>query len=288
MNYEQFVSAMLLCAQMKLVNVATVEKQEVLRNNGVKAVGLSIRNHGENAAPIIYLEEYYQKYCLGGEIERLTEHLIERSREAIPAPVWEYENILDFQKIRHQIIYKLVNAKRNEPLLKDVPNLPVLDFAIVFQVVIPVDGMDLCSILIRNTHMDYWKLPISALYQRAKENTPRLCPCEFYSLSDYVEKKMEEEAAECPLYILSNEAKTNGAAVILYPEIPRKIYEYLEGNYYLLPSSVHEFLVLPEDAGYRPKELKEIVCDVNENHITAEEFLSDSIYYFDGKVITKM
>ena len=80
----------------------------------------------------------------------------------------------------------------------------------------------------------------------------------------------------------------NGAAVLLYPEMPKLIYETLGGNYYLLPSSVHEFLVVPEERGIKPEELKKIVREVNETQLEREDFLSDEIYYFDGEIITKM
>lgn len=288
MNYEQFTAAIFECAKKKLSESALVEKQKILKNNGVMAIGISIRKKGENAAPIIYLEEYFKKYCLGADLETLTEHLIERSKSAPPAPLWEYEDFLDFRKIRHQVIYKLVNAKKNEKLLKEVPNLPMFDLAIVFCVMIPVNEGEYCSILIRNVHMDYWELPISLLYQCAKENTRRLCPYVFRPMEVYVKDHTGVGVPESPLLVLSNESGVNGASVLLYPGMPKYLYESIGKNYYLLPSSIHEFLIVPEEEGVFSVHLKEIVKEVNENHIAEEEFLSDSVYYFDGNIITKM
>ena len=90
------------------------------------------------------------------------------------------------------------------------------------------------------------------------------------------------------LYILSNEMGLNGAATILYPGVPKEIYDKIGGSYYLLPSSVHEFLIIRKEYGNSPEALKRIVWDVNEHHLAPEEYLSDSIYYFDGNIITKM
>lgn len=288
MSYEQFISALSECVKEMLPEAMLVEKQEILKNNGVVAIGLSIRKAGTSAAPVIYLEDYYKKYCLGETVEDLAIHLISRSKCAPPAPMWEYENILDFRKIKDQVVYKLVNAKRNEKLLKEVPNLPMLDFAIIFYVLIPVNETENCSILIRNAHMNYWKLPISLLYQCAKDNTKRLCPYILRPLNDYVKDYVDGLMPESSLIILSNELGINGASALLYPEMPKKIYEYVGRNYYLLPSSIHEFLIVPDDQNIFPENLKEIVRDVNENHIAEEELLSDSIYYFDGNIITKM
>ena len=288
MNYEEFVMFMLECVSTRLPRTVVVEKQEILKNNDVKLIGLAFRKEGLCAAPVIYLEEYYKRYCMGASMETLVEHLLRRSEQTPPVPKWDYENILDFTKVRPFVIYKLINARRNQALLKKVPNLPLLDFAIVFYVMIPVNETENCSVLIQNVHMNYWKLPISVLYECAKENTEKLCPYVFHSLSEYVENYTGEYVPDSELYILSNEMGLNGAAAILYPDVPKKIYDKIGGSYYLLPSSVHEFLIIRKEYGNSPETLKRIVWDVNENHLAPEEYLSDSIYYFDGNIITKI
>ena len=288
MNYEEFVLFMLECVKERLPRTVIVEKQEILKNNDVKVIGLAFKKEGACAAPVIYLEEYYKRYCMGTSMETLVEHLLRRSEQTPPVPKWDYENILEFTKVRPYVIYKLINARRNQTLLKKVPNLPLLDFAIVFYVMIPVNETENCSVLIQNVHMNYWKLPISVLYECAKENTEKLCPYVFRPLSEYVENYTGEYIPGSEFYILSNEMGLNGASAILYPGIPKEIYDKIGGSYYLLPSSVHEFLVIRKEYGNSPETLKRIVWDVNENHIAPEEYLSDSIYYFDGDIITKM
>lgn len=288
MNYEEFVSMMYECVKERLQETMVVEKQEILKNNGVKVIGLALRKEEAPAAPIIYLEDYYKKYCLGADMETLAEHLIRRGKQTPPVPKWNYENILDFRKVRSYVVYKLIHAERNQELLKKVPNLPLMDFAIVFYVIIPVNKTENCSVLIQNVHMNYWKLPISVLYQCAKENTKTLFPYIFRPLSEYVEGYTGEYIPKSELYILSNEMGVNGAATILYPGVPKEIYDKIGGSYYLLPSSVHEFLVIRKEYGNCPESLKEIVRDVNEHHIAPEEYLSDSIYYFNGNIITKI
>lgn len=288
MNYEQFVCAMLECTKKRVMESETVEKQEILKNNGVISRGLVIQKAGENIAPIIYLDEFYKKYLLGATVEALSDILIEKSRNIPSAPVWNYEDILDFRKIRNRIVYKLISAKRNQKLLQQVPNLPMLDFAIVFYVMIPAGEAENGSVLIRNEHMNLWELPISVLYQCAKENTQKLCPYTFAMLSEYVKELAGEMIEECPIFVLTNEAGINGATAILYPEMPGIIYEKLQQNYYLLPSSIHEFLIVPEHNDIQPENLRMMVKEVNETMVKKEELLSDHIYYFDGDIITKM
>ncbi len=287
MNYKEFVSAMLECVKDKLPETKLVEKQEVLKNNGVISVGISIRDREDYGAPIIYLEEFFGRYCDGEDIESLAEILIGFEKAAPEFPAWDYKEILDFQKIKHRIAYKLVNTEKNQKLLEDVPNLPMMDLSIVFYAIVD-SGENQCSVLIRNAHRNYWKLPISKLYECARENTPKLCPVVIRPLGDYLNQYTSEKVPSCPLNILSNESGLQGAAAILYPKIPERIHYFMGRNYYLLPSSIHEFLILPEDERYSAEELKAIVREVNCHHVAKEDFLSDNIYYFNGTVVTKI
>ena len=76
MNFEQFILVMMEHAKSRLSEETLVDRQEVLKNNGVRMVGISVRRKGEKAAPIVYMEEYYAKYCAGASIEELSEHLV--------------------------------------------------------------------------------------------------------------------------------------------------------------------------------------------------------------------
>lgn len=288
MNYEQFICAMLECTRNKLFETEVVERQEVLKNNGIVMVGLSIRNLEKNAAPVIYLDEYYNAYLKGRPLEDLSECLVEKSRKTPELPQWERDMLLDFSLLKDKIVYKLVNAQENEKLLKEAPNLPLLDFAIVFYLHLPISEAESGTILIRNEHLKLWNCPISRLYEYAKKNTPEICPPMLCPLTALIEAAGEVWEEECPIFVLTNETGVYGATAVLYQEIPQLIYQEVGGNYYLLPSSIHEFLIVPEKEDTVPGELRAIVREVNRTEIAKEEFLSDQIYYFNGEIITKM
>ena len=288
MKYEQFIFEMLECIKKKLPVEECVERQEVLKNNGVVMVGLTIRDQKKVIAPVIYLDEYYRKYLKGDSVENLSEALIERSKCAPEMLQWDYGKIFDFEQMKDKIIYKLINTEENRKMLEEVPNLPMLDFSIVFYLQLPISDTENGSILIRNSHIDLWKCPISILYSLARENTPRLCPPVLCYLTEFLKKYEEYIDEECSVMVLSNETGINGAAALLYPKMPEYIYKTVGGNYYLLPSSVHEFLIVPEEKGINPSELIAIVREVNRTEIEKAEFLSDDIYYFNHDIITKM
>lgn len=284
MNYEQFICAMLDCTNQKLPDNAHAERQEILKNNGVKNVGLVLQRKDEPVAPLVYLEEFYQRYLRGASVEALADSLIRFCENAPGAPAWDYHNFLDFQKVKDHIVYKLVHAKENGELLKEVPHLPLMDLAIVFYVLVPAENAEGCSILVRNSHLREWKLPVSFLYEYAKKNTPKLCPHRFCPLDNFVKEITGENA----VFVLTNERGVNGAAAILYPGVPEMICEVLGENYYLIPSSIHEFIIVPDRGQISPEELGEMLRETNAAEVPEEEVLSDHIYYFDGNIITEI
>lgn len=289
MNYEQFVQELLDCTKRRLPFEGKVERHEVVKNNGVTWIGLSVRKHDEAIAPIIYLDRYYERYCKGEKIEKLSEDLLLQTAQAPQPPEWDYHSILEFEKIKDRVIYRLVSRERNEKLLKEVPHLLMMDLAIVFYVTVPSKEAEDCAVLIRNSHKGLWRVSAAELYESAKENTPKLCPYVFLTMEEQLEKMGCGKFEEMPsLWILTNVSGVGGAAVILYPKMPKKIYEKLGCGYYLLPSSIHEFLIVPDNAVGTQKNLPMIVREVNATQLAEEDVLSDNVYYFDGVDITKM
>lgn len=287
MDYEQFVSAVVECAEKELGSEAVVERQRILKNNGVYAEGIVIRKPGGRIAPVIYLDGFYRSYRNGESMDYIAGRILEQFRSCPEPPEWDFREILDFGCVREKIVYKLVNAEKNQNLLKQVPHLPVLDLAIVFYLMISEGAFQNCSVLIKNDHMDLWKIPMTVLYEAAKENTPKLCPYVLRPLADFLGAP-EEVMPEGPIFVLTNELGINGAAALLYPHLPEYIFKQTGGNYYLLPSSVHEFLIVPEKAGISGGELLEMVKEINGTEVDVQDLLSDHIYYFNGDIITKM
>jgi len=122
------------------------------------------------------------------------------------------------------------------------------------------------------------------LFRLAKENTRVLFPPKLRTLNDIIINCCGGEVipGEIPeVYVLSNEQGINGASLMLYKSILEDIAGKIGGNYYVLPSSVHELLFIPESADVCPKFLKETVREVNESAVSDEDFLSDEIYYFE-------
>ena len=80
---------------------------------------------------------------------------------------------------------------------------------------------------------------------------------------------------------MGNEAGVYGASTILYPNAVEHIANELNANLYILPSSVHEFIILPETDGNSLDELADMVQRINKDYVKEEEILSDQAYFYN-------
>lgn len=86
------------------------------------------------------------------------------------------------------------------------------------------------------------------------------------------------------LYVITNTMKNLGAGALVNHSVQKALYEYFNGkNLYILPSSIHELLILPEDDSFprSVEELLSMVKAVNSTEVAEDDFLADHVYYFD-------
>ena len=84
----------------------------------------------------------------------------------------------------------------------------------------------------------------------------------------------------CPMYVLTNQHKLNGSVCILYQNVLRDFANRLACDFYILPSSIHEVLLIPAANQISYQELSDMVQDVNSSQLSREEILSDHVYYY--------
>lgn len=105
--------------------------------------------------------------------------------------------------------------------------------------------------------------------------------------ADGLEESEDSACADCPdegiyspLYILTNREKCLGAVSIAIPGEAELIAEQIRSDYYVLPSSIHECLILPDDGSYEEETLNQLVRSVNMTQVDPSEVLSDHVYHY--------
>lgn len=141
--------------------------------------------------------------------------------------------------MKDKIVFKLVKKKGNEEFLKQIVYKDVLDLALVFYILLE-DEEVAGSINITSSLLDMLKISEEEVYDIAKENTPRILPSEFIDMRTIIKSSIGQETESDEMYVLRNVSEINGAGTILYDGVLEKIAERLNGNFYIIPCSVHE------------------------------------------------
>ncbi|MBP8969481.1 MAG: hypothetical protein KBG42_09405 [Lachnospiraceae bacterium] len=268
-----------------------VEEALIGKNNGVQLDALVIRTSGMNIAPTLYLKSYFENYEDGETIQDGAMRLAEDFRRALPDEGFDVSFYEDYDLVKEGLSYKLISAERNSELLSDVPHVPFLDLAIVFYYAFENRGLPDGTILIKNKHMEMWGVSTEQLMRDAGENAPKSLPGVCRDMCSVLERIYPGKSEEIfpanepmlPMYVLSNSRMVNGAAAMLYPDILHNLSESLKSDLYIIPSSVHEVIVLSRNMAGDEKSLREMIHTVNETQLEPQDVLSDSLYFYDRK-----
>lgn len=221
-------------------------------------------------------------------------------------------DMFDFEQVKDSIVFRVVGAEENQSRIQNMPHCIEHDMALIYQIMMQKTEYGMASIQITNDMMGTLGVDEKTLHEVAMKNTPREFPMTFQSMNEVIKEIMrkdfmginldelsdedgmksflealfEEGMADMeqdapPMYVLTNESKLNGAAVLFYPEVQEKIAEQLGGDYFVLPSSVHEVLIVPDQGILEYQELKDMVNDVNNAQVPPDEVLTGEVYSYD-------
>lgn len=289
---------------MELDSGYSVSVHKVNKNNGVIYTGLRIAADGSDISTVIYVDRYFRDYEKGEmTIEGTADHVMDiyNKERGTGAMVVDKNKFLSYDNVREGIVYKLINTEKNRELLEDVPHIEFMDLSIVFQCIVSQEEFGTASILVHNVHMKLWDVAKEDLYRVAEENTQKLMPHEIKSMAEVLceimksedpegydhEEEMEQFSDSVPMYVLSNKNRVEGAACILYPNLVRDFADKVGSSLYIIPSSIHELLLLPTDNEEGSAEIKSMIREINDTQVSEEEILSYSLYYYDreeGKI----
>ncbi|MCM1261689.1 MAG: DUF5688 family protein [Butyrivibrio sp.] len=266
------------------------EYKEVSKNNGVCLHAVIIGKKGSNVSPAIYIDDLYEDYEEGRTFGDIVYDILCVYRRNAREIRMDMEFFTHFDKVKDRILYKLIHRESNRTLLADIPYIEWNDLALVFYYSFEDTRFGKATILIHNSHLNMWKTTCSELYKNAGANMLRLCPEEMLPInqmiSEIVTKNTSkqirpEDVPEVAMYVLSNRDRLYGASALLYSDSLKTLTGKLNKNLIILPSSVHEVLLVPDDGLTEKDFYKEMVRDVNDTQVDPEERLSYNVYYYD-------
>lgn len=290
-NYSEFKQHILADLQNRLGSDIHVHIQDIVKNNDTHLDGLTLLCTKYNLSPTIYLNHYFKQYEMGHSLSDIEEDILNTYQENCPSRNIDISFFTDYDKVKSRIVFKLVNYERNRELLQDVPHYRFLDLALIFNCLVESSPSGSATILIHEHHLTYWDITRDDLYALAQQNTPKLLSYEIRNMTDVLKELFADDefaemipdsdiSSEHSMYVLTNRYKLNGSGCILYPNLLHDLAARLESDLLILPSSIHEVLIIPARNHSSPDELSDMVKDVNSSQLSREEILSDHIYYY--------
>lgn len=278
----------------KRIPEARVEVREVIKNNSLILHGLTIMDKSKetNIAPTIYLDNFFQQY-LNDEVkvEEIVERVIEMNEMHQPEIPFHIELITKFESVRNNLRIKMVNTKKNEEMLKDVPHKEILDLSAIYQISVLMNDDSVGTVTISNPIFANYGITVDELHEAAIENMKNSEPAQIKSMFQTMAELMREEIGELPLdmfgdeeekmLVITNKSKVCGASVILQKETLQKIADIFKQDYYILPSSIHELLAVKTDGNGDVSVLRDMVKEVNDTQVAQEELLSYNVYFYN-------
>ncbi len=278
---------------------AEISLQVVCKNNDVRLTGLTIKSSEKNVAPTIYLDGLYENYEGGEEIEAIARKIVTTSLANMPESV-DVGWITDYEQCRGKVLPRLVSAEMNCEGLAKKPHRIMEDLAITYNVFLDNFEGGQASVQVTNEMLEKWGVDEEELHERAIENLAVLMPGELKGMTEVmlemlpgadgvtaedVERMMGEDEK---MFVLTNVAKTFGATAILDEKLMKEVAERIGEDFYVLPSSVHELLLVKGNGSDETEALKSMVAEVNDSQVDPQDRLSYSVYrYAPGRGLVK-
>ncbi|MFT4104407.1 MAG: DUF5688 family protein [Lacrimispora sp.] len=298
MVYETFLETVKNSLKETLGDEFDLSLQSVQKNNGLQLDGLCIGKAGEKSAPTVYLNQFYQEFSYGRPLEDILSDILSLYHDSLLPMSPPFEELLIPDQIKNKVIFRLISKTANETLLKDIPHIPYpdLDLTLVFCLALQRTKDCLMTALIHNSHLHTWGFSTEDLFLAAKANTPRLFPARIRSLSEVIkdiaretaEKELEGALEEFfdtspmspPMFVLTNSTGINGASSLFYEGILKDFANANDSDLIILPSSIHEVLIIPYNDTISLEELSDTVFSINQEEVPEEDRLSNHIYHY--------
>lgn len=288
--------------------VERIELDSVLKNNNQNLDVLRIFCNGSHITPNIYLNDYFRDYQDGETLDDIAQQIVftyQKNKDIN----FEIPNFSDFSCLKNSIFPKIINYEQNKEFLKDKPYTLVQDMAVIYQIKIYEDNVhtksnDIGVVIISNKLVDIWQkesqyLDISktlhsiSLENMKEQNPPNIKSMievfvkDFGLTLDEIAKQygmdIDKLQSEPQQYVLTNQNKINGATVILDNDFMQEVAEKIGGDFYIIPSSIHELIAQPIEGNQMSiEEINDMIKQVNATQVAIEEVLSNNAYAYDS------
>ena len=293
MEYEKFLETV----QERMVSFlpseysnAQVSIHQVMKNNDTALDAVVIRNGQESMAPQIYLAELFADHQNGMPMDNVLQTIAQLFQENHKPEIPDVATIItDIEKVKERLIVQLINKENNQERLTHTPHWDMenTDLTAVLRVELSTADHHTATILVTDNIMSSWKTDADMLYQQALSNTIERSParaasmfqliCSMQGGSSVWQEIQDFKMEPYEQYVLSNSSTCHGASVLLYPDVLDQLAQNAGENLFILPSSIHELILMRDNGEMSAGELQAMVACVNQEGVEPQEVLSDEV-----------
>lgn len=292
---DQFRNKLIEEIRKKTDSNLQIEPHDVTKNNGMVLHGIAFKGKN-NVCPVLYIDSLFEAYKTNTSIpmDFIADLILMEYRAALEqadVSCTQLDGILDYKTAKHHLCIKLVNTEKNRDMLKDIPHVDILDLSATFLYLVSADSRTVKSSTVTNQILDMWGIPVDTLYRDAFISSQKSMPYSLTAIDDTLGELAENlgqnideiPKSPIPMYILTNREKINGASCMLYPMILEDFASTCQSDLYIIPSSIHEVLILPteKNTSCDTDAILEMISMINENEVADDDVLSDSLYCYD-------
>ena len=279
----------------------TIREQQKLNN---RYMGLTVIRPGDDRIPTINLTDLYRqsyenpRFRITDVLEQISQ-IIQREPEH-----FDVSRLTQYKEAKKHLFMRVSNIEENLQVLDNVPYVKRADLAITFHIAVEENEAGRASAIVTNNMMENFGVTRNQLYKDALENSSFIAPVMIDNLGEVVgrmeieemeargaseeeirkaEERIYVESQYNPMFVVTNETLLYGGSAIFYPGVMDQLGEVLNGDFFILPSSVHETLVVPDDGRISCHELKAMVMAINEKEVAPEDRLADEVYHYDTR-----
>lgn len=274
---------------------AEVKVVEITKNNDQRLVGVNVKRTDSNIAPQIYLNKFYDIYLKDeSQWQNIINNIIDTVFKS-EVVKFDVDNLTDIDKVKDRIFIRLINTDLNKKYLEDKPHTDIEDLSIVYAIIVDTDEDGAASVSITDSLLANLNITKEELHDIAMTNLSK-SDAVFKSMRDtmmdmmlaegydkeFIDMMIPDDDTAPQMYVLTNKKKLHGANLILNKTIMDNIYDTLGGGFVIVPSSIHEVIILPFDKNTMDtNSLRSIIQEVNGSSLSANEVLSNHPYIYN-------
>lgn len=288
MDYEQFLNKvreelMDSFPGMQL-EIRTVNK---LQGGSYRGIAFMPGDNGPGA--VLNMQAPFEALQKGMPMASVMKGISEEVRRTMrERPSVDVRVLQDYDQMKKTLVMQAVSTEKNREMLEGVPHREMEDISIVYRFQVGRRGRSESTVLVTNKLLEHYGISAEQLIKDAEQNAPQRNPITIRSMGEVLEELSgglfsRDEVGVPPLLVATVAGGVNGAGVLGYPDFFREAAEKAGGSYFILPSSIHEVLLVPESAAMTAREFNAMISEINGSEVSPEEQLSDVAYHYDAE-----